>query len=175
MSRKALRRSAGKALSVDIYERGDHRYHVVWKDETGQRCFASRGSLAEAKSFQTQKIAELERHREGRFNLDDRESLSQARDLASSHGYTVLQALQEWHRAKGSTNGQPLGEAIEKFLAAKASRSAAYTDKLKADMRQVQAHFGADRPIDRIQSQEIEDFLDAKKQPAGGAIICAPK
>jgi hypothetical protein len=163
MSRKALRRSAGKALSVDIYERGDHRYHVVWKDETGKRCFASRGSLAEAKTFQTQKIAELERHREGRFNLDDREMLSQARDLASSHGYTVLQALQEWHRAKGSTNGQPLGEAIEKFLAAKASRSAAYTDKLKADMRQVQSHFGADRPIDRIQSQEIEDFLDAKK------------
>ena len=58
MSRKALRRSAGKALSVDIYERGDHRYHVVWKDETGKRCFASRGSLAEAKTFQTQKIAD---------------------------------------------------------------------------------------------------------------------
>ena len=38
MSRKALRRSAGKALSVDIYERGDHRYHVVWKDEAGHRC-----------------------------------------------------------------------------------------------------------------------------------------
>jgi hypothetical protein len=50
-------------------------------------------SLAEAKTFQTQKIAELERHREGRFNLDDREMLSQARDLASSHGYTVLQTL----------------------------------------------------------------------------------
>jgi hypothetical protein len=49
MGRKALRRSAGKALSVDIYERGDRRYHVVWKDETGQRCFASRGSLAGAK------------------------------------------------------------------------------------------------------------------------------
>ncbi|MBV9298500.1 MAG: hypothetical protein JO066_05940, partial [Verrucomicrobia bacterium] len=72
---QALRRSAGKALSVDIYERGDHRYHVVWKGKTGQRCFASRGSLAEAKSFQAQKIAELERHREGRFNLDDREML----------------------------------------------------------------------------------------------------
>ena len=80
MSRKALRRSAGKALSVDICEIVDHRYHVVWKDENGWRCFASRGSLAEAKSFQTQKIAELERHREGRFNLDDREMLSQARD-----------------------------------------------------------------------------------------------
>jgi hypothetical protein len=64
---------------------------VVWKDETGKGCFASRGSLAEAKTFQTQKIAELERHREGRFNLGDREMLRQARDLASSHGYTVLQ------------------------------------------------------------------------------------
>src|ERR1700682_3367094 len=107
MSRKALRRSAGKALSVDIYERGDHCYHVVWKDETGRRCFASRGSLAEAKSFQTQKIAELERHREGRFNLDDRETLSQARDLASGHGYTVLQALQEWHRRKALPTANP--------------------------------------------------------------------
>ena len=163
MSRKALRRSAGKALSVDIYERGDHRYHVVWKDETGKRCFASRGSLAEAKTFQTQKIAELERHREGRFNLDDREMLSQARDLASSHGYTVLQALQEWHRAKGSSKAMPLGEVIEKFLAAKSNRSPAYMDKLNADMRLFQSHFGADRSIDRIRSDEIEDFLDSKK------------
>jgi len=57
----------------------------------------------------------------------------------------------------------PLGEVIVKFLAAKSNRSAAYTDKLKADMRLVQSHFGADRAIDRIQSQEIEDFLDAKK------------
>jgi hypothetical protein len=96
MARNALRRSAGKAISADIYQRGDRRYPVVWKDETGKRCFASRGSLAEAKSFQTQKIAELERHREGRFNLDDREMLSLARDLASRHGNTVLQAIQEW-------------------------------------------------------------------------------
>src|ERR1700730_18979160 len=125
-----IRRST-KALSVDIYERSDGRYHVVSRDETGGRHYATRLSLSDAKKLQTEKIAKLERHREGRFNLDDREMLSQARDLASSHGYTVLQALQEWHRAKGSTNGQPLGEAIEKFLAAKASRSAAYTDKLK--------------------------------------------
>src|SRR6202047_2300172 len=163
MSRKALRRSAGKALSVNIYERGDHRYHVVWKDETGKRCFASRGSLAEAKSFQTQKVAELERHREGRFNLDDREMLSQARDLASSHGYTVLQAVQEWHSSKGSSKAMPLGEVIEKFLAAKSNRSPAYMDKLNADMRLFQSHFGANRSIDRIRSDEIEDFLDSKK------------
>jgi integrase len=94
--------------------------------------------------------------------------LSQARDLASSHGYTVLQAIQEWHSSKGSSKAMPLGEVIEKFLAAKASRSTAYTDKLKADMRQVQSHFGADRPIDRIQSQEIEDFLDAKNATGRG-------
>jgi integrase len=163
MGRKALRRSAGKALSVDIYERGDRRYHVVWKDEAGQRCFASRGSLAEAKSFQTQKIAELERHREGRFNLDDREMLSQARELASSHGYTVLQAIQEWHSSKGSSKAMPLAEVIEKFVGAKSNRSAAYMDKLNADMRLFQSHFGADRSIDRIRSDEIEDFLDSKK------------
>src|SRR5258707_14640990 len=101
MSRKALRRSAGKALSVDIYERGDHRYHGVWKDESGKRCFASRGSLAEAKTFQTQKIPQLRRHREGRFNLDDREVLSQARDLAPSHGDTHPQAPPAGRRAKG--------------------------------------------------------------------------
>jgi hypothetical protein len=91
MNSKALRDSVGRALSVDTYERGDHRYHVVWKDETGQRCFASRWSLAEAKSFQTQNIAELERHREGWFNLDEREMLSQARDLASSQLRRMLQ------------------------------------------------------------------------------------
>jgi len=43
-------------------------------------------SLPDAKQLQSEKLAELERHREGRFNLDDRETLSQAHDLASSHG-----------------------------------------------------------------------------------------
>ena len=57
----------------------------------------------------------------------------------------------------------PLGEVIEKFLAAKSNRSAAYMDKLNADMRLFQAHFAANRPIDRITSDEIEDFLDSKK------------
>jgi hypothetical protein len=55
---------------------------------------------------------------------------SLARDIASRHGYTVLQAVQEWDEAKNPAKGPPLGEAIQKFLAAKASRSAAYTDKL---------------------------------------------
>jgi hypothetical protein len=54
----------------------------------------------------------------------------------------------------GSSNSELLGEAIQKFLAAKRTRSPAYTDKLNADMRLVQSHFGADR---------------------GGAIICDRK
>jgi hypothetical protein len=77
-------------------------------------CFASRGSMAKAKSFRTQKIAELQRHRETRFDLDDKQMYHLARDLTASHGYTILQAVQEWYRAKGSSNGQPLGEAIKK-------------------------------------------------------------
>ncbi len=49
----------------------------------------------QAEAFQKQRRAELERHREGRFNLDDREMLSQARNLASRVGYTVLQMPSE--------------------------------------------------------------------------------
>ena len=68
-----------------------------------------------------------------------------------------------------------MGEVIKKFLAAKSNRSEAYMDKVNGDMRLFQAHFGADRPIDRIRSDEIEDFLDSKKQPPDGALIFAPK
>jgi hypothetical protein len=89
MNSKALRRSVGRALSVDTYERGDHRYQAVWKDAIGQSSFASRGSLAETKSFQTQNIAELERRPEDRFSLDEQEMLSQARDLV----YRLLNPL----------------------------------------------------------------------------------
>ena len=161
-----FRRSAGKALSVDIYKRGDGRFTVYWKDETGNMRFTTRRSLSDAKKLQSEKIEELRRHRETRFDVDDRQMFSLARDLAASHGYTVLQAIQEWYRSKGSSNGLPLGEVIEKFLAAKSNRSEAYINKLNADMRLFQAHFGADRPIDRIRSDEIEDFLDSKKATA---------
>jgi len=34
--------------------------------------------------------------------------LGRARDLASSHGYTVLQAIQEWHSSKGSSKAMRL-------------------------------------------------------------------
>ena len=65
--------------------------------------------------------------------------LSLARDLASSHGYTVLQAIQEWHRSKGSSKAMPLGEVVEKFLAAKSNRSVAYTDKAAGSASIVEA------------------------------------
>jgi hypothetical protein len=42
-------------------------------------------------------------------------------------------------------------------------KPSAYTDKLNADVLLVKSHFGVDRPIDRIRSDEIEDFLDSKK------------
>src|SRR5260370_11507731 len=158
-------RSIGKASAckLKIYAKKDGRYDVSSYDQSGKRHVSTRQTLAAAKSFQALKIAEFQRHRETKFDLDDREMHSLARDLASSHGYTVLQAVQEWHRSKSSSKAMPLGEVIEKFLGAKSNRSPAYMDKLNADMRLFQAHFGANRPIDRIRSDEIEDFLDSKK------------
>jgi integrase len=70
---------------------------------------------------------------------------------------------QEWHNWKGASNGMPLGEVIKKFLAAKSSRSPAYTIRLSDDLALLEAHFNAKRPIDGIRSNEIEDFLDSKK------------
>src|SRR5271166_2349520 len=120
----------GKTSKISIFQRKTGRWIVNWYDEHGARRNPSFATLKEAEAFQKQKRAELERHRGGRFNLDDREMLSQVRDLASSHGYTVLQAIQEWHSSKGSSKAMPLGEVIEKFLAAKSNRSPAYMDKL---------------------------------------------
>ena len=159
----ARKLTVGKMSNISIYQRSTGRWIVSWYDEHGTRRNPSFATLKDAEAFQKQKCAELNRHRETRFDLDDRQMYSLARDLASSHGYTILQAIQEWHRAKGSSNGLALGEAIQKFLDAKASHSSAYTDKLNADILLVKRHFGADRPIDRIQSDEIEDFLDSKK------------
>jgi hypothetical protein len=149
-------RSIGKASAskLKIYAKKDGRYDVSWYDQVGKRHVSTRQTLAAAKSFQAQKIAELQRHRETKFDLDDREMHSLARDLASSHGYTVLQAVQEWHRSKGSSKAMPLGEVIEKFLGTKSNRSAAYINKLNADMRLFQAHFGANRQIEALNVQE---------------------
>jgi len=143
-----LKLTIGKTSKTSIFQRKTGRWIVNWYDEHGARRNPSFATLKEAEAFQKQKRAELERHRAGRFNLDDREMLSQARDLASSHGYTVLQAVQEWHSSKGSSKAMPLGEVIEKFLAAKSNRSPAYMDKLNADMRLFQSHFAANRACD---------------------------
>jgi hypothetical protein len=158
-------RSFGKASApkLKIYAKKDGRYDVSWYDQAGKRHVSTRRTLAAAKSFQAQKIAELQRRRETKFDLHDREMHSLARDLAASHGYTVLQAVQEWNRSKGSSKAMPLGEVIEKLLAAKSNRSPAYTAKLNDDLALLESHFGADRPIDRTRSDEIEDFLDSKK------------
>src|ERR1700746_3285633 len=58
-----FRRSAGKALSVDIYKRGDGRFTVYWKDETGKMRFTTRRSFSDAKKLQSEKIEEPRRHR----------------------------------------------------------------------------------------------------------------
>ena len=97
--------SKASASKLSIYAKKDGRYDVSWYDQAGKRHVSTRASLGAAKAFQAEKIRELQRHREGRFSLDDREMLNQARDLAASHGYTVLQAVQEWHNWKGASNG----------------------------------------------------------------------
>jgi integrase len=155
--------TVGKISKISIYQRGTGRWIVTWYDEQGVRHHTTCATRKEAEVTQRQKRADLERHRETKFDVDDRQMFSLARDLAASHGYTVLQAVQEWNRSKGSSKAMSLGEVIEKFLAAKSNRSPAYTVKLNDDLALLQSHFGADRPIDRIRSDEIEDFLDSKK------------
>lgn len=155
--------TVGKISKISICQRSTGRWIVTWYDEQRVRRHATCATLNEAESIQKQKRAELERHRETRFDVDGRQMFSLARDLAASHGYTVLGAVREWAMAKGSSKAMPLGEVIEKFLAAKSNRSEAYTDKLNADLALLESHCGADRPIDRIRSDEIEDFLDSKK------------
>ena len=93
--------------------------------------------------------------------------LSQARDLASRQRIHRPSEFRSGTVRKAPAKpGRWLGEVIEKFLRAKSNRSAAYMDKLNADMRLFQAHFAGNRQIDRIRSDEIEDFLDSKKAAA---------
>ena len=159
----ARKLTVGKISKISIYQRTTGRWIVTWYDEQGLRHHTTCATHKEAEVIQRQKRADLERHRETRFDVDDRQMFSLARDLAASHGYTVLQAVQEWNRSKGSSKAMPLGEVIEKFLAAKSNRPPAYTVKLNNDVALLELHFGADRPIDRIRSDEIEDSLDSKK------------
>ena len=123
-------RSIGKASAskLKIYAKKDGRYDVSWYNQAGKRLVSTRQTLAAAKSFQAQKIADLQRHRETKFDVGDRQMFSLARDLAASHGYTVLEGCSgKWNRSKGSSKAMPLGEVIEKFLAAKSNRSPAYS------------------------------------------------
>jgi hypothetical protein len=87
-------RSIGKASAskLKIYAKKDGRYQMSWYEQAGKRHVATRGTLAAAKSFQTQKIAELQRHRETKFDSEDRQMYSEVRELALDHGCTVLQA-----------------------------------------------------------------------------------
>jgi hypothetical protein len=66
----------GKTSKISIFQRKAGRWIVNWYDEHGARRNPSFATLKEAEAFQKQKRAELERHRGGRFNLDDREMLS---------------------------------------------------------------------------------------------------
>lgn len=147
-----MKRTVGKTSTVAIYQRGSGRWLVTWYDETGKRRSASRGTLAEARSIQKQKADELERHRRGRFTLDDRETHSLAREIAAKHGYTVLQALQEWAQAKGPSQALTLGEVIKKFLYQKSNLSPAYMEKFTNDLALIESYFGADRPLARSHS-----------------------
>ena len=149
--------TVGKISKISIYQRGTGRWIVTWYDEQGVRHHTTCATQKEAEVIQRQKRADFERHRETRFDVDDREMYSQARDLASSHGYTVLQAIQEWYRSKGSTKAMPLGEVIKKFLAAKSNRSEAYTDKLNADLALLESHFGC--PPQKIRSHDFGQSL----------------
>ena len=97
--------TVGKTSRISIYQRSNGRWIVDWYDQHGARRNPSLATLKEAEAFQKQKRADLDRHRETRFDVDDKQMYSLARDLASSHGYTVLQAIQEWHRAKSPSNG----------------------------------------------------------------------
>ena len=97
--------------------------------------------------------------------------LSQARDLASSHGCTVLQTVQEWHSSKGSSKAMPLGEVIEKFLADKSNRSPAYTP-IFGYFSHILALTGQSTGLGPTKSKI---FWIPKRQPPGGGTICAPK
>jgi len=50
--------------------------HGLWKDETGKMRFTTRRSFSDAKKLQSEKIEELRRHRETRFDIDDRQLFS---------------------------------------------------------------------------------------------------
>jgi hypothetical protein len=77
---------ANDLVKISIYQRSTGRWIVTWYDEHGVRRSATYATRKEAGAIQKQKRAELERHRETRFDVDDRQMYSLARDIASRHG-----------------------------------------------------------------------------------------
>ena len=65
--------AVGKASKISIYQRNNGRWIVDWYDEHGARRNPSFATLKEAEAFQKQKRADLERHQETRFDVDDRQ------------------------------------------------------------------------------------------------------
>jgi hypothetical protein len=154
-------RKEAPTSAVTIYARSDRRFSIVWTDEKGRRRDASRRTLEEAKSYQSEILAGIERHREGRFTEDDRSTYDLARQLAGHHGYTVLQAVQEWANHKGRIDAKSIGKCFEEFiLTKKANRCKAYTDRLEDDLRLFLRFIGYNRRIDEIRSDDIEESLD---------------
>jgi hypothetical protein len=130
-------------------------------DEKGRRRDAGRQTLEQAKSCQGEILARIERHRNGRFTEDDRSAYDLARHLAGHHGYTVLQAVQEWANHKGRIDAKSIGKCFEEFIATKkANRGKVYTDRLEDDLRLVLGFVGYDRRIDEIRSDDIEESFD---------------
>ena len=93
--------------------------------------------------------------------------LQKTTNLLDFRSGPVFPLVMPWERSIGKASASKLlGEVIERFLTDKSNRAPAYTVKLNNDLAPLQSHFGADRSIDRIRSDEIEDFLDSKRAMA---------
>ena len=106
-------RSIGKASAskLKIYAKKDGRYDVSWYDQAGKRHISTRQTLAAAKFFQAQKIAELKRHRQTKFDVDDREMYSQARDIAFQYDALIIEIVEMLENGKPVAADQHLAPA----------------------------------------------------------------
>ena len=69
----ARKLTVGKISKISIYQRSTGRWIVTWYDEQGLRHHTTCATQKEAEVIQRQKRADLERHRETRFDVDDRQ------------------------------------------------------------------------------------------------------
>jgi len=134
---------------------------VTWYDENGVRQRRSRTTLKEADSL----IGEIEKTvksaAENPYTADDRQIYNLAREIASGHGFTVLEAMREWEVSKAPFKGKTVTSVIEELIAAKTREqlSAPYVNRLRDDLKS----FAKDAPdhIERVTSAEIKKFLDS--------------